>query len=197
MLFIVGLQGLVMVMEKGERRHVAAASICTLCLLCLACKFQGPVMYYGVGGVQRYLEDNGVGFMDVGIAVVFYEILGIFAMLAFWVTCFICQPLQNGLFRPLMLLLPMAKEALGCSVFEKVEAVYEAVLTRVQQKFEKLATKLRIDPVRFTTSYAEGAVCRGVLKPLLVPLKLYCAYLMCLGWRRFVHMESSPALLST
>eukprot|EP00287_Rhodomonas_sp_CCMP768_P010657 CAMPEP_0196728552 /NCGR_PEP_ID=MMETSP1091-20130531/9197_1 /TAXON_ID=302021 /ORGANISM="Rhodomonas sp., Strain CCMP768" /LENGTH=169 /DNA_ID=CAMNT_0042071313 /DNA_START=212 /DNA_END=718 /DNA_ORIENTATION=- len=169
-----------MVMEKGDKRHIAAATICTLCLLCLACKLKGPVMYYGVGGVQRYLQDNGVGLVDVGVAVVFYEMLGFLAMLSFWITCFMVQPLQNGFLRPLMLLLPMAREAMGSS-FDKFEAAYEAVFARVQQKFQRVAGWLRVDPVRFTTSYAEGAVCRGVLKPLLVPLKLYCAYLMVLG----------------
>jgi len=191
---IVGLQGLIIVMEKGDRRHYAAATICGLCLLCLACKLKGPVMYYGVGGVQRYLEDNGVGLVDVGVAVIFYEIMGMLMMLSFWVTCFTAQPLKCGFFQPLSLLIPFVKEVFGDSMFEKAEAVYETVLTRVQQKFDGIASRLHVDAVRLSTSYAEGAVCRGVLKPLLVPLKLYASYLMVLAWRHLTHSPAAQQL---
>jgi hypothetical protein len=185
MMYVVGLHGLMLMIEKGERRQVAATVICMLCALCVLCRSQGSLAFYGVGGVQRYLESKGIALVDVGIALIFYEITGMLVMLSFWAACFVSQPIKHGILEPLLSVFGVCKEVLGVGEgwVNRAEEIYSLVHAKVQSKFDSVAKTLRVDAVRLTTAYCEGAVCRGMCKPLLVPLKLYCTYCMLCCWR--------------
>jgi len=61
---------------------------------------------------------------------------------------------------------------------------YEGVVAKASDKFGWVGEKLGLDPARLTTSFAEGAVCRSLLKPILLPLKLYVAYTVVVLWKQ-------------
>ena len=188
MMYVVGLHSLMLMIEKGERRQVAATVICVLCGLCVLCRSQGSLDFYGVGGVQRYLESKGIALVDVGIALIFYEVTGMLVLLLFWATCFASQPIKHGILAPLQTVFSALREVVGVAGVgdawvSRAGEIYDLVHAKVQSKFDGVAATLRVDGVRLTTAYCEGAVCRGMCKPLLVPLKLYCTYCMVTGWR--------------
>ena len=185
MMYVVGLHGVMLMIEKGERRQVAATVICSLCVLCLLCRSQGSLAFYGVGGVQRYLESKGIALVDVGIALVLYELTGMLALLFFWAACFCTQPLKHGILAPLRSVIGVCHEVIGFGEgwVQRTEGLYNLVHAKVQSKFDGVAKTLRVDAVRLTTAYCEGAVCRGMCKPLLVPLKLYATYCLLCCWR--------------
>jgi len=185
MMYVVGLHGLMMMIEKGERRQVAATVICVSCALCMLCRSQGSLDFYGVGGVQRYLESKGIALVDVGIALVLYEITGFVTLLSFWAACFVSQPIKHGILEPILSVFGVFKEVMGVgdSWLCRAEELYGIVHSKVQSKFDGVAATLNVDGVRLTTAYCEGAVCRGMCKPLLVPLKLYCTYCILSTWR--------------
>ena len=196
-MYVVGLHGLTVMVEKGERRQVAAWVICLLCALCLLCRSQGSLDFYGVGGVQRYLESKGIALVDVGIAIVLYEITGFALLISFWIACFLGQPIKHGILGPLLTVYSIFKEVLGIddSWLLRAEELYQVVHDKVQSKFDGVASRLQVDGVRLTTAYCEGAVCRGMCKPLLVPLKLYCTYCLLTGWRLiYQQVGLSPSL---
>lgn len=185
MMYVVGLHSLMLMIEKGERRQVAATVICVLCALCVLCRSQGSLDFYGVGGVQRYLETKGIALVDVGIALIFYEFAGMLVLLLFWAACFASQPIKHGILAPLQSVFAVFREVAGVgdAWASRAGEMYDLVHAKVQSKFDGVAATLRVDAVRLTTAYCEGAVCRGMCKPLLVPLKLYCTYCMVTGWR--------------
>ena len=197
MMYVVGLHGLTMMIEKGERRQMAATVIGVLCVLCLLCRSHGSLAFYGAGGVQRYLESHGIALADMGLALVLYEATGFLALLSFWAACFLSQPIKYGLLEPLLSIFGVCKEVfgLGESWLLRGEELYNLVHAKVQCKFDGIAARLRVDAVRLTTAYCEGAVVRGMCKPLLVPLKLYCTYCLLCGWRHvYTQLLLSPAL---
>jgi hypothetical protein len=185
MMYVVGLHSVMLMIEKGERRQVAATVICVLCALCVLCRSQGSLDFYGVGGVQRYLESKGIALVDVGIALIFYEVTGMLVLVLFWAACFASQPIKHGILVPLQSVYAVFRELVGVgdSWASRAGEMYDIVHAKVQSKFDGVAATLRVDPVRLTTAYCEGAVCRSMCKPLLVPLKLYCTYCMVTGWR--------------
>eukprot|EP00960_Hanusia_phi_P053171 761887-Hanusia_phi.AAC.3 len=194
MVYVQAAHAVVAMVDKGERRKGAAIVISTLCLLCLLCRSdlvswasrQGSLVYYGVDGLRRYLEDKGVALVDVGIALVCYEVLGMLVLLSFWVACFMMQPVKQCFLEPIGTLVGAMREIVGHGFMRTAEDSYKLILEKVQTKFADIAKRLKVDPVRLSTAYAEGALCRGLLKPLLVPMKLYGAYLLVRGWRHIV-----------
>jgi hypothetical protein len=170
MMYVIGLHGMMMMIEKGERRQVAATVICTLCVLCMLCRSHGSLAFYGAGGLHRYLESKGVALVDVGVALIFYEMTGMLALVSFWVTCFLTQPLKHGILEPLLSLCRGCREVFGmgdfwifraalcfgllCSV--RAEELYNAVHDKVKSKFHGIAATMRVDSVRLTTAYCEG-----------------------------------------
>ena len=113
MMYVVGLHSLMLMIEKGERRQVAATVICVLCGLCVLCRSQGSMDFYGVGGVQRYLESKGIALVDVGIALIFYEVTGMLVLLLFWAACFASQPIKHGILAPLQTVFSALREVVG------------------------------------------------------------------------------------
>jgi len=170
MMYVIGLHGMMMMIEKGERRQVAATVICTLCVLCMLCRSHGSLAFYGAGGLHRYLESKGVALVDVGVALIFYEMTGMLALVSFWVTCFLTQPLKHGILEPLLSLCRGCREVFGmgdcwlfraalcfgllCSV--RAEELYNAVHDKVKSKFHGIAATMGVDSVRLTTAYCEG-----------------------------------------
>ena len=161
---------MMMMIEKGERRQVAATVICTLCVLCMLCRSHGSLAFYGAGGLHRYLESKGVALVDVGVALIFYEMTGMLALVSFWVTCFLTQPLKHGILEPLLSLCRGCREVFGMGDFwlfraalcfgllctVRAEELYNAVHDKVKSKFHGIAATLRVDSVRLTTAYCEG-----------------------------------------
>mmetsp|Transcript_19859 Transcript_19859/g.31084 ORF Transcript_19859/g.31084 Transcript_19859/m.31084 type:complete len:203 (+) Transcript_19859:124-732(+) len=192
MMLIVGLQGLVIMLEKGDKRKAAAATISALCALCLLARSKGSLLYTGAGGLQRYLEDKGLSVVDLGLAMVAYELIGFCIMLCFWAGCFIVQPIKCGLLQPLGTLISICREIFGSGLLDKAEGLYTEVLGRIQQKFDIVAKRLGIDAMRFSSSYAESAVCRSVLKPLLFPLKLYLVFACIMAYKRVIGAPLPP-----
>lgn len=92
-------------------------------------------------------------------------------MVTFWMWCWAVQPVKAGLLRPLGALLE-GHEGMAAGA----RSYYEVVVKTAGDKFGWAASRFGLDPARLTTSFAEGAVCRSVLKPLLLPIKLYAAY---------------------
>lgn len=199
MVYVLAAHAIVAMVDKGEGRKGAAIVISTLCLLCLLCRSdlvswasrQGSLVYYGVDGLRRYLEDKGVAFVDVGIALVCYEMLGVVVLLSFWLACFVMQPVKQCFLQPIGTLVGVMRDIFGQGFMRTAEGSYKLVLEKVHSKFADIAKRMQVDPVRLSTAYAEGAICRGLLKPLLVPMKLYGAYLLVRGWRHVMMNLSS------
>jgi hypothetical protein len=126
-----------------------------------------------MGGAQKYLQDKGLRLVDLGGAMVVYETIGMVIMLTVWWLCFLVQPVQNGLLQPIFALLRSNEPN---SMLSKADLLYQELMTFSKKNFEGLARRIGVDPVRLTMSYAEGSLFRSLLKPLLVPLKLYGAY---------------------
>jgi len=86
MMSIVMLQGVMIMLEKGERRKTAMITISTLSLMCVACRNKRVLGagQYAVGGLQGYVQERGLEVVDLGAAMVFYELLGLALMLSFW-----------------------------------------------------------------------------------------------------------------
>eukprot|EP00291_Cryptomonas_curvata_P015035 CAMPEP_0172154014 /NCGR_PEP_ID=MMETSP1050-20130122/1790_1 /TAXON_ID=233186 /ORGANISM="Cryptomonas curvata, Strain CCAP979/52" /LENGTH=132 /DNA_ID=CAMNT_0012822665 /DNA_START=237 /DNA_END=635 /DNA_ORIENTATION=+ len=108
---------------------------------------------------------------------VVYEIIGMAIMLTVWWICFLVQPVQNGLLQPIFNLLKSnePKDETN-SLLSKADRFYKELMSFSKKNFEGLARRIGVDPVRLTMSYAEGSLFRSLLKPLLMPLKLYGAY---------------------
>ena len=203
MMGIVMLQGVMIMLEKGERRKTAMITISTLSLLCVACRNK-PLLgagRYAVGGLQGYLEDNGLNVVDLGAAVAFYELLGLALMLGFWALCFFFQPMQAGVLEPVWHLMGMAQVAppapcrwhiLRVALTNAPSGCVE-LSARLQSKFDWLAKRVNVDPLLLSTSFAEGAVYRTMLKPFLLPLKLYGAYALTCCWRMGLHRGMARA----
>ncbi|KAJ1478493.1 hypothetical protein T484DRAFT_1960974 [Baffinella frigidus] len=196
MMVIVMLQGLMIMLEKGERRKTAMITISTLSLLCVACRNK-PLLgagRYAVGGLQGYLEERGLNVIDLGAALVFYELCGMAIMLFFWALCFFYQPIKAGVLEPVWHLLRMAQEFLPCGqALATAHFAAFQISTRLQAKFEWLAKRLHVDPLLLSASFAEGAVYRTMLKPFLLPLKLYGAYALTCCWRGCLHRAMAAA----
>jgi hypothetical protein len=138
-------------------------------------------MYLGIGGVQRYLEEKGLSLVDIGSAMVCYEMIGLLIMVFVWWLCFVIQPVHKGLLQPLIQLF-RGKDGNDTSkdngMMGKADRFCKGVISLSQRNFESLARRIRVDPVRLTTAYAEGSVFRSICKPLLLPLKLYTTYVI-------------------
>lgn len=100
-----------------------------------------------------------------------YEATGFVLMVTFWVWCWAVQPVKTGLLAPLGAFFEGRE-----GMIEGARNYYEMVVQKVGDKLGGTASRFGLDPARLTTSFAEGAVCRSLLKPLLFPLKLYVAY---------------------
>ncbi|KAJ1473481.1 hypothetical protein T484DRAFT_1835957 [Baffinella frigidus] len=186
MMSIVMLQGVMIMLEKGERRKTAMLTISTLSLLCVACRNQALLGAgrSAVGGLQGYLEDKGLNVVDLGAAMVFYEVCGMVMMLGFWAMCLFWQPAKAGVIEPVWHLLRMAQEVLPCGhALATAHFAAFQISSRLQAKFDWLAKRLHVDPLLLSAAFAEGAIYRNMLKPFLLPLKLYGAYALTCCWR--------------
>jgi hypothetical protein len=195
MMSIVMLQGVMIMLEKGERRKTAMITISTLSLVCVACRNKRVLGagQYAVGGLQGYVQERGLEVVDLGAAMVFYELLGLALMLSFWALCFTCQPMKAGVLEPVWHLLRMAQEVLPCSALTRAESSCAELSARLQAKFDWLAKRLNLDPVLLSASFAEGAIYRNLLKPFLLPLKLYGAYVLTCGWRALLNRAAASS----
>ena len=133
-------------------------------------------MYTGIGGAQKFLLDKGLRLVDLGGAMIMYEIIGLIIMLIVWWVCFLVQPVQNGLLQPIFDLLRGTGAKRGNAVMDKADQFYKELMAFSKKNLEGIARRMGVDPVRLTMSYAEGSLFRSLMKPLLVPLKLYGAY---------------------
>ena len=196
MMSIVMLQGVMIMLEKGERRKMAMITITTLSLLCLACRNK-PMLgagRYAVGGLHGYLEDKGLTAVDIGAAMVFYELVGLAMMLGVWAMCFFWQPMKAGVLEPVLHLLQMAQDVLPCVALTNASSGCIELSARLQFKFDWVAKRLNVDPLLLSASFAEGAVYRNMLKPFLLPLKLYGAYVLTCFWRACLHRAMTGVL---
>ncbi len=176
LLVLAVIQLLALSIEKRETKRLiytcmAISSMCIICVMCRSSAFSS--LYLGMGGAQKYLQDKGLRLVDLGGAMVVYETIGMVIMLTVWWLCFLVQPVQNGLLQPIFALLRSNEPN---SMLSKADLLYQELMTFSKKNFEGLARRIGVDPVRLTMSYAEGSLFRSLLKPLLVPLKLYGAY---------------------
>jgi len=174
---LVALHAVMVMLDRGQKGKVAGLCLGGLCALCLAVRSKDMLMYHGLAGARAYLESKGLGVLDIGTAVVVYEALGFVLMVAFWLWCWVVQPVKLGLVQP------FGEVLAGNQMVARVAAAYEGLVEKAGSKFGWVADRLKLDPTRLTTSFAEAAVARSLLKPLLLPLKLYAAYMFVKVWR--------------
>ncbi|KAJ1486315.1 hypothetical protein T484DRAFT_1666577 [Baffinella frigidus] len=118
---------------------------------------------------------------------VFYELCGMAIMLGFWALCFEYQPAKAGVLEPVWHLIKMAQDVLPCAALTTASSGCMELSARLQAKFAWLAKRFNVDPLLLSASFAEGAVYRNMLKPFLLPLKLYGAYALTCCWRACWH----------
>jgi hypothetical protein len=181
LLFLAVIQLAALSIEKRETKRLAytCMAISAMCIVCVMCRSDAfASMYTGIGGAQKYLLDKGLRLVDLGSAMIMYEMIGLVIMLIVWWVCFLVQPVQNGLLQPIFSLIrgTGTGQGSGNSVMEKADNFYKELMAFSKKKFEGIAKRMGVDPVRLTMSYAEGSLFRSLMKPVLVPLKLYGAY---------------------
>ena len=180
LLFLALIQLAALSIEKREIKRIVLSCIfiSCMCMVCIICRSETfSAMYMGIGGAQKYLEGKGLRIVDLGAALVVYEAIGFLIMLNVWWLCFVVQPVKNGLLQPIFSLMKEngpARE--GTGVIQKADNLYQGFLSFSKRNFEGIARRIGVDPVRLTASYAEGSVLRSLLKPVLMPAKLYMAY---------------------
>lgn len=108
--------------------------------------------------VKKYFDDRGIVLMDLPKTILIYELTSAGLMFGIWGVCFLLQPMKRG-----MALANMVKPG-----------TFEVAL----QKGEKVVSRggKRAAGMRLVTAYAEGAVLRTALKPLIIPLKLFLTW---------------------
>jgi len=143
---LVALHAVMVMLDRGQKGKVAGLCLGGLCALCLAVRSKDMLMYHGLAGARAYLESKGLGVLDIGTAVVVYEALGFVLMVAFWLWCWVVQPVKLGLVQP------FGEVLAGNQMVARVAAAYEGLVEKAGSKFGWVADRLKLDPTRLTTS---------------------------------------------
>uniref|UniRef100_A0A7S0E5G2 Uncharacterized protein n=1 Tax=Hanusia phi TaxID=3032 RepID=A0A7S0E5G2_9CRYP len=113
--------------------------------------------------IRKYFEDRGIKMKDLPLAFVVYECLSMISLVAMLSSTYLLQPLKRSV-------------NWGDSSMGMFKGRFETALNAAERKLGWLTRFLHLDAVRLATAYAECTVLRLILKPLLVPAKLYLTF---------------------
>mmetsp|Transcript_28884 Transcript_28884/g.93133 ORF Transcript_28884/g.93133 Transcript_28884/m.93133 type:complete len:194 (+) Transcript_28884:39-620(+) len=124
---------------------------------------KGEVQRASKWKIRKYLEDRGIKMKDLPLAFVVYESLSLLSLVAMLSSTYLLQPLKRSV-------------NWGDSSMGMFKSRFEDALNAAERRLGWMSRILRLDAVRLATAYAECTVLRLILKPVLVPAKLYLTF---------------------